>query len=99
MIASQPGPSTLEDYLLATDLLPALIFIFMAGLFGFLPSGRISAATSQLGRQGLCFGFHQFHTVSRCELSYLATPSVLSDSITSTHGGKFTIFTYFHVYF
>lgn len=47
MIASQPGLLTLEEegYLLATDLLPALIFIFMAGLFGFLPSSRSLAAT------------------------------------------------------
>lgn len=45
MIASQPGLLTLEDYLLATDLLPALIFIFMAGLFRFLPSSLSSAAT------------------------------------------------------
>lgn len=45
VIASRPGLLTLEDYLLATDLLPALIFIFMAGLFGFLPSSLSSAAT------------------------------------------------------
>lgn len=45
MIASQPGLLTLEDYLLATDLLPALIFIFMAGLFGFRPSSHSLAAT------------------------------------------------------
>ena len=38
-------PLTLEDYLLATDLFPALIFVFMVGLFEFLPSSRSSAAT------------------------------------------------------
>lgn len=45
VIAGLPGRLTLENYLPATDPLPALIFIFMAGLFGFLPSSCISAAT------------------------------------------------------
>lgn len=45
MIVSQLVLLTLEDYLVAMDLFPALIFIFMAGLFGFLPSSHSLAAT------------------------------------------------------
>lgn len=45
MIVSQLVLLTLEDYLVATDLFPALIFIFVAGLFGFLPSSHSLAAT------------------------------------------------------
>lgn len=47
---------TLEDYLQATDLLPALIFIFMARLFGFLSSSSSRAVTKVVREKwGLCF--------------------------------------------
>lgn len=47
---------TLEDYALATDLLPALIFISVAGFSGSLPTSHSSTATKvSLGDKQLLF--------------------------------------------
>lgn len=45
MIAGRPGPVDLGELPSGNGSLPALIFISVAGLFGFLPSSRSSAAT------------------------------------------------------